>query len=88
MAVLGSSSSINEFGHVNPFLFALFAFSLFVCYMIVKNGVKTSGKIVVVTSLMPYVLFLILAIRGLFLDGAMEGIKYLLVPDFSKLLAV
>lgn len=56
--------------------------------MIVKNGVKTSGKIVVVTSLMPYVLFLILAIRGLFLDGAMEGIKYLLVPDFSKLLAV
>ena len=62
--------------------------SLLICYMIVKNGVKTSGKIVVVTSLLPYALFLILAIRGAFLDGAIEGIKYLLIPDFSKLFAV
>lgn len=65
--VLGASSSIYEFGHVHPFLFILFAFSLLVCYLIVRNGVKTSGKIVVITSLMPYVLFFILAIRGVFL---------------------
>lgn len=66
----------------------MYAFSLYVCYRVVKNGVKTSGKIVVFTSLMPYALFMILAVRGLFLDGAMSGLKYLLVPDFSKLFAV
>lgn len=62
--------------------------SLFICYMIVKKGVKTSGKIVIVTSLMPYFFFIILAVRGMFLDGALDGIKFLLIPDFSKLFAV
>jgi SNF family Na+-dependent transporter len=37
---------------------------------------------------MPYGLFVILAIRGLFLDGAMNGLTYLLIPDFSKLFAI
>jgi SNF family Na+-dependent transporter len=54
----------------------------------VKNGVKTSGKIVMVTSLLPYALFIILAIRGVFLSGAINGLKYLFIPDFSKLFAV
>lgn len=53
-----------------------------------KNGVKTSGKIVMVTSLLPYALFIILAIRGVFLSGAINGLKYLFIPDFSKLFAV
>lgn len=56
--------------------------------MVVKKGVKTSGKIVIVTSMMPYLFFIILAIRGMFLDGALEGVKFLLIPDFSKLFAV
>jgi len=56
--------------------------------LIVKKGVKTSGKVITYTSLMPYFLFFILAIQGIFLDGAMDGIRYLLVPDFSKLFAV
>lgn len=34
----------------------------------------------------PYVLMIILLIRGLTLEGAMDGIKFYLVPDFSKLL--
>lgn len=37
---------------------------------------------------MPYGLFIVLAIRGVFLDGAWDGIEYLLVPDFSKLFAI
>ena len=34
----------------------------------------------------PYVLMLILLVRGATLEGAIEGIKFYLVPDFSKLL--
>ena len=33
----------------------------------------------------PYVLLFILLIRGLTLEGAMDGIKYLFIPDLSKL---
>lgn len=37
------------------------------------------------TALMPYFFFVILGVRGLYLEGAMEGLKYLFVPDFTKL---
>lgn len=46
---------------------------------------KQSGKIVVVTALLPYFALLVLAIRGIFLNGAIDGLKYLFYPDFSKL---
>lgn len=59
--------------------------SLVVCYFVIKNGVKTSGKIIMFTALMPYVFFFILAVRGIFLDGAGQGLLYLFVPDFTKL---
>lgn len=62
--------------------------SILICYIVVKNGVKQSGKIVMVTALIPYLLFIILAIRGVFLEGAFDGISYLLIPDFSKLLKI
>ena len=83
--ILGQSSSINEFETIHPTLLLLYFFSLYVCYMVVKNGVKTSGKIIMFTALMPYIFFFVLVIRAFFLSGAMTGLKYLLVPDFSKL---
>ena len=44
-----------------------------------------SGKIAIVTASSPYILLLILLIRGLMLEGAGEGIYYLFKPDFVKL---
>jgi SNF family Na+-dependent transporter len=86
--VLGASASISEFGQIQPSLFLLYTLSLFICYMIVKNGVKTSGKVAIFTAISPYFFFIVLAIRALFLDGAIDGLRYLFIPDFSKLLAV
>lgn len=56
--------------------------------MVVKKGVKTSGKIIIFTALMPYFFFFIMLIRALFLEGSGVGLKYLFVPDFTKLFAV
>lgn len=50
-----------------------------------REGVGTSGKIAVFTASSPYVLLVILLIRGLMLEGASEGIYYLFKPDFAKL---
>lgn len=37
------------------------------------------------TATSPYILMLILLIRGVTLDGAAEGLKFYLLPDWSKL---
>ena len=50
----------------------------------IHKGIERASKI-----MMPalFLLFLILAIRSLTLDGAMEGVTFLLQPDFGKLSA-
>ena len=48
----------------------------------IHKGIERASKV-----MMPalFLLFLMLAIRSLTLDGAMEGVKFLLQPDFGKL---
>lgn len=42
-------------------------------------------QVVWFTALFPYAVLIILLIRGIFLPGAGEGIRYYLTPDFSAL---
>ena len=53
-----------------------------VCWYGVNRGVEKAAKF-----LMPllFVLLVVLAVRGLTLDGASEGVNFFLAPDFSKL---
>ncbi|WP_040285202.1 sodium-dependent transporter [Sporosarcina koreensis] len=48
----------------------------------IQNGIERANKF-----MMPllFLFFLILVVRSLTLDGAMEGVKFFLSPDFSKL---
>ncbi len=51
-------------------------------------GIKSSGKVVYVTATFPYVVLVILLIRGVTLEGSLNGIKYYIKPDFQKILSV
>lgn len=54
-------------------------------YLILRKGVRNVSKVVMITVPLPLFLLVILLIRGLTLPGAIDGIRYYLTPDFSKL---
>lgn len=73
-------------GAVKPSL-ALCVFGVFILvYFSLWKGVKSSGKVVWITALAPYVVLIILLVRGVTLPGAYDGIMYYLTPQWHKLL--
>ena len=86
--VLKRSANAGEIGWPVPSLVVGMALTWLTIYLILRKGVRSVSKVVMVTVPLPLILLAILLIRGLTLPGAMDGIRYYLTPDFSKLLDV
>ena len=56
-----------------------------IIYLTLRKGVASSGKVAYFTAIFPYMVMLTMLVRGLMLPGAMEGIKFLFVPQWEKL---
>lgn len=56
-----------------------------IIYLVTIKGVKSSGKVVYVTGTLPYIMLTIFVIRGITLPGSMEGLRYYLLPEWSRL---
>lgn len=54
-------------------------------YYSIRNGASSVGKIVKYTVFLPVVCLLIMAVKGFTMKGAGEGMKALMVPDWSAL---
>ncbi|XP_030199009.1 sodium- and chloride-dependent GABA transporter 3 isoform X2 [Gadus morhua] len=83
--VLSMSGGIEELGSVQWELCACLLACWLACYFCIWKGVKSTGKVVYVTAVFPYVMLAILLVRGLTLPGAWQGVVYYLRPDFTRL---
>ena len=80
-----NSRGIAQLGPIKPSL-AFSTLAVFVLvYFALWKGVKSTGKVVWVTAIAPYIILFCLLIRGVTLDGADLGIKYYLTPQWEKL---
>ncbi|XP_077978694.1 sodium- and chloride-dependent creatine transporter 1-like isoform X2 [Glandiceps talaboti] len=83
---LGITDDITETGGMRWELAGCLLLSWVVVYLCIFKGVKSTGKVVYFTATFPYLMITILLIRGAMLPGAIDGIKFYIVPDTSRLL--
>ncbi|ESO94430.1 hypothetical protein LOTGIDRAFT_118264 [Lottia gigantea] len=86
--VLRISSGINDFGSVQWHVVFGSAVGWFITFLCMVKGVKSLGKVVYVTATAPYILITIILIRAITLPGALDGVEFYIIPDWSKLLDI
>ena len=70
----------------NPELVGYHFLTWAIVFMCIMKGIKSSGKVVYVSAVLPYLLIIALLIKGLTLEGAKDGLYYAFVPKWEKLL--
>ncbi|KAM8797635.1 sodium-dependent serotonin transporter-like [Eudromia elegans] len=81
------SGGLHDVGGIRWELLLCLVLIFTIVYFSLWKGVKTSGKVVWVTATLPYVVLLVLLLRGATLPGAWKGVVFYLRPDWGKLLS-
>ncbi|XP_075993122.1 sodium-dependent neutral amino acid transporter B(0)AT2 [Genypterus blacodes] len=77
---LDITNSIQESGEFNPIMTGCLLAAWAIVSLAMIKGIKSSARVMYFSSVFPYVVLFIFLIRGLMLDGAMEGITYMFYP--------
>ncbi|XP_031140639.1 sodium- and chloride-dependent GABA transporter 2-like isoform X1 [Sander lucioperca] len=79
------SPGLDHMGSLNWDLALCLFIAWVMCYFCIWKGVKSTGKVVYFTATFPYLMLIVLLVRGLTLPGAGIGIQFYLYPDLGRL---
>ncbi|VTJ60354.1 Hypothetical predicted protein [Marmota monax] len=83
--VLKISDGIQHLGALRWELVLCLLLAWVICYFCIWKGVKSTGKVVYFTATFPYLMLVVLLIRGVTLPGAAQGIQFYLYPNLTRL---
>uniref|UniRef100_A0AC34REQ3 Transporter n=1 Tax=Panagrolaimus sp. JU765 TaxID=591449 RepID=A0AC34REQ3_9BILA len=83
---IDTSASISDNGGFVLHMTICLVFAWILIYLCVMKGIKSSGKVMYVTATFPYVVTTIFLVRSITLEGATDGLWYMLNPDLTRLL--
>ncbi|XP_076445863.1 sodium- and chloride-dependent glycine transporter 1-like [Babylonia areolata] len=81
-----SGRSISDIGDIRWQLLLCLLAAWIAVFFCLFSDIKTSGKVVYVAAVLPYVVLLALLVRGCLLPGAMDGLDFYLMPQWDRLL--
>mmetsp|Transcript_2323 Transcript_2323/g.8299 ORF Transcript_2323/g.8299 Transcript_2323/m.8299 type:complete len:713 (+) Transcript_2323:144-2282(+) len=84
-SVLQRSDGLGDVTKIVWHLFGTLVLAWVVVGCVICKGVKSAGKAVYVTAVAPFLLLTLLFFLGVTREGAGEGIKFYLQPDWSEL---
>uniref|UniRef100_A0A182KFV4 Transporter n=1 Tax=Anopheles christyi TaxID=43041 RepID=A0A182KFV4_9DIPT len=84
--ILQISDGINHMGGIVWPLLLCNLIAWIVIFCCIAKGVQSVGKVVYFTATFPFVILAVLLVRGVTLPGALEGIKFYIMPQWSQLL--
>ncbi|NXA21378.1 SC6A7 protein, partial [Ibidorhyncha struthersii] len=79
------SSGLGDPGPVQWPLALCLLVAWILVFLCMLKGIRSSGKVVYFTATFPYLVILILIIRGATLEGSLDGIRFYLSSDWSRL---
>ncbi|XP_077495726.1 sodium-dependent proline transporter-like [Amblyomma americanum] len=84
--VVNLSGGIEELGEIQTKLFVCLLIAWFCIFLCVFKGIKSSGKVVLVSATVPFFILGAFLIRGVTLPGAWMGLEFYFLPDWAKIL--
>jgi len=85
--VVGSfySEGLGDLGPMRWRIVLCYLLAFILVVLALSKSIKSSGKVVYFTATFPYLVLIILFIRGMMLDGMKEGIEFYITPKTEKL---
>ncbi|CAJ1076866.1 sodium-dependent neutral amino acid transporter B(0)AT2 [Xyrichtys novacula] len=80
---LNITNSIEESGEFNSIMTGCLLAAWTIVSLAMIKGIKSSAKVMYFSSVFPYVVLFIFLIRGLMLDGAIDGITFMFYPKLE-----